>query len=83
LPAFLGGEEPTDALPPSSHIFLDTIPALRRVPSISTWPEIEDIFNAGFQRALYEEEFDLEGAISDVEASSEDAFRRARDPDDP
>lgn len=82
-PAFLGGEEHTDALPPSSHVFLDTIPTLRRVPSISTWPEIEDIFNAEFQRALHEEEFDLEGAISDVEASSQDAFQRALDPDDP
>jgi hypothetical protein len=56
---------------------------LRRVPSISTWAEIEDIFNAEFQRALHEEEFDLEGAISDVEASSQDAFQRALDPDDP
>ncbi len=82
-PAFLGGDEHTDGLPPSSRVFLDTIPTLRRVPSISTWPEIEDIFNAGFQKALYEEDFDLEGTLSDVEASSEDAFRRARGEDDP
>jgi multiple sugar transport system substrate-binding protein len=71
-PVFLDGE----AMPPSSRVFLDTIPALRRVPSISTWPEIEDIFNAEFQQAL-SGEVDLDTAIANVEAKTEDAFRRA------
>jgi multiple sugar transport system substrate-binding protein len=75
-PVFLGGGEQGEASPPSSRVFLDTIPALRRVPSIATWPEIEDIFNAEFQQALHGE-VDLDTAIANVEAKTEDAFRRA------
>jgi multiple sugar transport system substrate-binding protein len=75
-PVFLGGEN-GEANPPSSHVFLDTIPALRRVPSISTWPEIEDIFNAEFQRALHDDAFDVDAAIATVQTRTEDAFERA------
>jgi multiple sugar transport system substrate-binding protein len=35
--AFLDGSRP----PASSDVFLDTIPAIRALPTISTWPEIE------------------------------------------
>ena len=35
---FLDPEQP----PASSQVFLDTIPHIRRLPNISTWPEIED-----------------------------------------
>ena len=31
--------------PASSAVFLDTIPAIRQLPTISTWPEIEDVSN--------------------------------------
>ena len=77
-PVFLGTGEADDdnASPPSSHVYLDTIPMLGRVPSLSTWPEIEDIFNAEFQKALYTE-IDLDEALQHVEANTEDAFRRA------
>ncbi|HYH12564.1 MAG TPA: sugar ABC transporter substrate-binding protein [Thermomicrobiales bacterium] len=76
-PVFLGDGDEGTANPPSSHVFLDTIPALRRVPSTSTWPEVEDIFNAEFQKALYGE-VDLDEAIANVQANTEDAFRRAQ-----
>jgi multiple sugar transport system substrate-binding protein len=33
------------AAPASSAVFLDTIPAIRQLPTISTWPEIEDVTN--------------------------------------
>ncbi len=46
------------------------------MPSISTWPEIEDIFNAEFQRA-FSGEIDPDTAIANVQTRSEDAFRRA------
>ncbi len=36
--AFLDPDQP----PASSQVFLDTIPHIRRLPTISTWPEIED-----------------------------------------
>ena len=29
--------------PKNSQVFLDVIPTIRHVPSISTWPEIEDV----------------------------------------
>jgi multiple sugar transport system substrate-binding protein len=74
-PVFLG-EDDAAVSPPSSRVFIDTIPDLRRLPSISTWPEIEDTFNAEFQKALYGE-IDLDEAIASVEANTEDAFRRA------
>jgi multiple sugar transport system substrate-binding protein len=35
---FLNPDQP----PASSQVFLDTIPHIRRLPNISTWPEIED-----------------------------------------
>lgn len=76
-PVFLGGDGEGEANPPSSRVYLDTIPALRRVPSTSTWPEIEDIFNAEFQRA-FSGEIDPGTAIANVQARTEDAFRRAQ-----
>jgi multiple sugar transport system substrate-binding protein len=36
--AFLDSDQP----PANSRVFLDTIPTIRRVPNISTWPEIEE-----------------------------------------
>jgi multiple sugar transport system substrate-binding protein len=36
--AFLDPDQP----PANSRVFLDTIPTIRRVPNISTWPEIEE-----------------------------------------
>ena len=49
---------------------------MRRLPSISTWPEIEDAFNAEFDRAFYEP-IDIPAAVAAVEANSQDAFARA------
>jgi multiple sugar transport system substrate-binding protein len=39
--------------PASSEAFLNTIPAIRRVPTISTWPEIEDASEAILEQGLY------------------------------
>ncbi len=43
-----------DAKPASSRVFLDTIPFIRRVPNISTWPEIEDASEGILEGGLYE-----------------------------
>lgn len=37
--AFLAPDRP----PASSEVFLDTIPSIRQLPTISTWPEIEEV----------------------------------------
>jgi multiple sugar transport system substrate-binding protein len=42
------------AKPANSRVFLDTIPYIRRVPSISTWPEIEDASEGILEGGLYE-----------------------------
>jgi multiple sugar transport system substrate-binding protein len=39
--------------PANSEVFLDTIPAIRRVPTISTWPEIEDASGSILEQGLY------------------------------
>ena len=40
--------------PAKSRVFLDTIPVIRRVPNISTWPEIEDAANAILEMGFFE-----------------------------
>jgi multiple sugar transport system substrate-binding protein len=42
------------AKPASSQVFLDTIRIIRRVPNISTWPEIEDASEGILEGGLYE-----------------------------
>ncbi|MBA3330861.1 MAG: sugar ABC transporter substrate-binding protein [Actinobacteria bacterium] len=43
-----------EAKPASSQVFLDGIPTIRRVPTISTWPEIEDVSEGILEGGLYE-----------------------------
>jgi multiple sugar transport system substrate-binding protein len=62
--------------PQNSQVFLDNIATMRRVPSISTWPEVEDAFNTPFKRAFYVE-IDVPGAIEVATFFSRDAFTRA------
>jgi multiple sugar transport system substrate-binding protein len=42
-----------DAKPRHSQVFLDGIPNIRRVPTISTWPEIEDAAEGILENGLY------------------------------
>jgi multiple sugar transport system substrate-binding protein len=39
--------------PSRSNVFLDTISIIRRVPNISTWPEIEDALAGPIENGLY------------------------------
>jgi multiple sugar transport system substrate-binding protein len=39
--------------PRNSRVFLDGIPTIRRVPTISTWPEIEDAAEGILEQGLY------------------------------
>ncbi len=47
--AFLDPAQP----PRRAQVFLDAIPTVRAVPSISTWPEIEDASEGILENALY------------------------------
>ena len=64
------------APPASARVYLDTVPQIRRVPSISTWPEVEEAFNNTLGRAFYGE-VPLDDAIAIAMARSEQAFQRA------
>ena len=44
-----------DAKPRRSQVFLDNLDHVRAVPSISTWPEIEDVAGVFLEEAMYEE----------------------------
>jgi multiple sugar transport system substrate-binding protein len=77
----IGGDLGVGLPPANSQIFLDVIPTIHRVPSISTWPEIEDAFNVAFKRAFYVE-IDVEGAIEVATFRSRDAFARAAEEDE-
>jgi multiple sugar transport system substrate-binding protein len=72
-----GSPTPEPALPPaSSEVFLANIPVIHRLPSLSTWPEVEDMFNAEFDRAFYVP-IDVSEAIDRVIAQSREPFARA------
>lgn len=70
--------ETIEAQPPAnSQVYLDNIKVMHRLPSTSTWTEVEDAFNAEFDRSLYIEDFDIAAAAAAAIANSEDAFDRA------
>jgi multiple sugar transport system substrate-binding protein len=71
--AFLDPEQP----PANSQVFLDTIPVIRRVPSISTWPEIEDAVEPILEEGLYEG-LPVEDVLRQIEAATTPTFARAR-----
>ena len=79
---FLAGLPPgapasDEPLPPaSSEVFLDNVAVMHRLPSISTWPEVEDAFNAEFDRAFYEP-VDIPAAVAAASRNSQPAFDRA------
>jgi multiple sugar transport system substrate-binding protein len=65
------------AMPPaSSQVFLDNVAVMHRLPSISTWPEVEDAFNAEFDRSFYQP-IDIPAAVTAATENSQEAFNRA------
>jgi multiple sugar transport system substrate-binding protein len=67
-----------NAKPASSHVFLDTIPFIRRVPNISTWPEIEDASEGILEIGFYEGGSSRETARQ-LTARTRPIFARAHD----
>ncbi len=65
-----------DALPANGQAFLDQIPYLRSVPTVSTWPEIEDAANGLLEEAYYAGGSALEVAV-ELEIGTRDLFARA------
>jgi multiple sugar transport system substrate-binding protein len=67
--------DPT-AKPANSQVFLDTIPVIQQVPSISTWPEIEDAAEPILEEGYYKGEVADEVA-RELRAATDDLFARA------
>jgi multiple sugar transport system substrate-binding protein len=59
-----------DAKPRSSEVFLDGIPTIRRLPTISTWPEIEDVAAGILENGFY-----LSQPVTEVAAKLDGATR--------
>jgi multiple sugar transport system substrate-binding protein len=64
------------AKPANSRVFLDTIDVIRRVPNISTWPEIEDAAEPIIETGLYQG-VGAEEAARKLEAVTAPMFARA------
>jgi multiple sugar transport system substrate-binding protein len=62
--------------PRSSRVFLETIPVIRRVPNVSTWPEIEDAVNPILETAFYETG-DVDEAARLIDEATREIFARA------
>jgi multiple sugar transport system substrate-binding protein len=67
------------AMPPAhAQVYLDNIEVLKRLPSVSTWPEVETGFETPFKRAFYVE-IDLVDALDIATFQSKQALERARE----
>jgi multiple sugar transport system substrate-binding protein len=65
-----------NAKPANSRVFLDTIPVIRRVPNVSTWPEIEDASGGILEGGLYEG-VPPEEVARQLDAATREIFARA------
>ena len=69
--AFLGPAQP----PRSAKVFLDAIPTVRALPTVSTWPEIEDATGGILENALYRGDR-LDDVIRDLDEQTRPLFAR-------
>jgi multiple sugar transport system substrate-binding protein len=65
--------------PRGAQVFLDAIPSVRRVPTISTWPEIEDVTDGILENALYRGDR-LDQVIRDLDEKTRPLFARGQNP---
>ena len=69
-PAFL---DPTQE-PDHPEVFLDAIPVIRRTPVTPTWPEVEAIAEEILTRAFYDDGYDVDRAIQELDEQTRDEF---------
>ncbi|HVE95136.1 MAG TPA: sugar ABC transporter substrate-binding protein [Acidimicrobiales bacterium] len=63
--------------PAHSRVFVDAIPHLRRLPVLSTWPEIEDATDQTLERLFYDGG-DVTDAMADLDRRTRPLFERGR-----
>jgi multiple sugar transport system substrate-binding protein len=74
-PAFLDPAKP----PRNAQVFLDAVPTVRRLPTISTWPEIEDVTDDILENAFYRGDR-LDDVIRDIDQQTRPLFARGEVP---
>jgi multiple sugar transport system substrate-binding protein len=72
-PAFL---DPS-AKPRHSRVFLDAIPSIRRMPTISTWPEVEDSAEGILENGMYLGR-PVEQVVEQLDRATRPIFARAQ-----
>jgi multiple sugar transport system substrate-binding protein len=65
--------------PRSSHVFLDAVATIRNVPTVSTWPEIEDAAEPILENGMYLGK-PIDEVVADVDAATRPLFARAARP---
>jgi multiple sugar transport system substrate-binding protein len=65
--------------PRNATVFLDAISVMQRVPTVSTWPEIEDVTNGILENALYRGDR-LDDVIRELDETTRPLFARAAAP---
>ena len=70
--------DPTKA-PSHASVFLDAVAVMQRVPTVSTWPEIEDVTNGILENALYRGDR-LDDVIRELDEKTRPLFARAAAP---
>jgi multiple sugar transport system substrate-binding protein len=64
------------AMPANSRVFLDGIENIRRVPSVSTWPEIEDASEGILENGMYLGQ-PVDKVIAELDETTRPLFERA------
>jgi len=72
-PAFLDPTQP----PKHAKVFLDAIDTVRRAPTISTWPEIEDVTDDILENAFYRGDR-LDHVIAEIDRQTRPLFARGQ-----
>ena len=62
--------------PRNAQVFLDAISSIRNVPTVSTWPEIEDAAEPILENGMYKA-LPVDEVVSDVDAATRPLFARA------
>jgi multiple sugar transport system substrate-binding protein len=74
-PAFLDPANP----PRNAQVFLDAIATVRAMPTVSTWPEIEDVVAGILENALYRGDR-LDDVIRQIDEQTRPLFARGENP---
>ena len=69
-----------DQAPANAQVFLDAIPNVRAITTVSTWPEIEDVTNGILENALYRGDR-LDDVLADLDEATGPILARGESPE--